>query len=197
MTTNAAAWAASLPRKSLLSPATVETPRLLLRPMCSDDVEPMLALFGDPRFMAAFDASPFDEAQTRAWVERNLEHQERHGFGLFTIVERSTGEVIGDCGFEVMELEGMVETELGYDLRADRWGQGLATEAASAAIAFADSDLGLRRLVSLVREGNDQSARVAERIGMALERTLDRDGVTYRHYALELGRSDRHGCRSG
>ncbi len=164
----------------------IETPRLVLRPMRSDDVDPMLALFGDPRFMAAFDAAPFDEAQTHAWVDRNLEHQECHGFGLYTIVERTTGEVIGDCGFEVMELEGVTETELGYDLRPDRWGQGLATEAASAAVAHAQAVLGVRRLVSLVREGNDRSARVAERIGMALERTTDRSGFTYRVYVLEL-----------
>ena len=165
---------------------TIETPRLLLRPMRADDVAPMLGLFGDPRFMAAFDVAPFDEAQMRAWVERNLEHQRRHGFGLYTIVERSTGQVIGDCGFEVMELDGLAETELGYDLRPDRWGQGFAAEAASAAVGHARTVLGLRRLVSLVREGNGRSARVAERIGMTLEGTLVRNGVTYRVYASRL-----------
>ncbi len=163
---------------------TIETPRLVLRPMRVNDVEPMLALFGDPRFMTSFDAAPFDEAQMRGWGERNLEHQEQHGFGLYTIIERSTGEVIGDCGFEVMELNGVTETELGYDVRPDRWGQGFATEAASAAAAHGHAVLGLQRLVSLVRASNDRSAHIAERIGMRLESTLVRNGVPYGVYAI-------------
>ena len=160
----------------------IETPRLILRPMVADDAMPLLALFGDPAFMAAFDAPAFGLDDMRAWVERNLAHQGRHGFGLWTIVEKATGEVIGDCGFEVMDVEGETVAELGYDLRRDRWGCGYATEAARAASDHGRRVLRLDRIVSLVREGNVRSARVAERLGMRLDGTVERDGIRYRRY---------------
>ena len=125
--------------------ATLTTERLTLRPMTADDEGPLLGVFGDPVVRRAFDRGPFDAEEMRAWVARNLEHQDRYGFGLFTLVLCESGEVIGDCGLERMELDGREETELGYDLRSDHWGRGLATEAARAVIEHARNDLGLDR----------------------------------------------------
>jgi RimJ/RimL family protein N-acetyltransferase len=75
--------------------------------------------------------------------------------------------------------------ELGYDLRSDQWGRGLATEAATAVRDFAFDVLGLPRLVSLIRVSNDASRRVAEKVGMTLAEELERRGVRYRVYAIE------------
>lgn len=161
------------------------TPRLTLRPMSADDVDALLALFGDPRFMAAFDAPVFDRSRMQAWVGSNLEHQDRFGYGLFTIVERDNGDVIGDCGIETIEIDGRAESELGYDLRRDRWGRGLATEAAGAVARYAFADHGLTRLISLVRDGNRRSARVAEKIGMEADGRMRRGDVEYMVYAVE------------
>lgn len=155
------------------------TSRLSLRPMREEDIDALLAVFGDPKVMAAFASEPFDRAQMERWVRRNLEHQEAHGFGLFTVVHRESGLVIGDCGLELMELDGGSVAELGYDLRSDVWGHGLATEAASAVRDHAFDALGLERLISLVRVCNAASRRVAEKIGMRLERELDRGDVRY------------------
>ena len=151
--------------------------------MRADDAIPLLRVFGDPVVMRAFDRDPFTPAEMRAWVARNLEHQDRYGFGLFTIVLRENGEIIGDSGLERMELDGDIETELGYDLRSDHWGRGLATEAAAAVKMHGLETLRLPRLISLVRSGNRRSARVAERIGMSLERELQRGEKTYRLYS--------------
>ena len=153
----------------------LETERLVLREMRADDAEPLLALFGDPRFMAAFDTAPFDRAAMDRWVARNLAHQREHGYGLFTIEEKATATVIGDCGLEVID----VGAELGYDLRADRWGRGLATEAATAVRDLAVGTLALPRVVSLIRVGNAASRRVAEKIGMRLAEETTRSGVRY------------------
>lgn len=168
-------------------PETIETPRLVLRPMREDDLAGLLTVFGDPRVMAAFGVAPFEEPQMRAWIERNLAHQARHGYGLYTVILKRSGDVIGDCGLEHMGDDLRV-AELGYDFRTDYWGQGLATEAAAAVRDHALSDLGLIRLFSLIRQGNHASRRVAEKIGMALERRADRDGTPYWIYALDIGR---------
>ena len=151
--------------------------------MRRDDAKPLMRLFGDPTFMESFGRGPFDESEMSAWVERNLAHQQRHGYGLFTIVLRGSEQVIGDCGLEVMELEGEREVELGYDLRRDLWGNGYATEAAIAVTEHAFGHLGLQRLVSMVRVGNSRSARVAERVGIVREASVSL-GVRYERYAL-------------
>jgi RimJ/RimL family protein N-acetyltransferase len=152
--------------------------------MGPEDAVPLLDLFGDPGFMAVFEQEPFDRAAMDAWLERNLEHQRQHGFGLWTVVETRSGQVVGDCGLERMELDGAIEWELGYDIRRDVWGRGLATEAAEAVVRFAFETLTLPRLVSLVRSSNGSSARVAKKIGMIAERELTRSGTEYTLYAL-------------
>ena len=153
----------------------IETRRLVLREMRASDADALLAVFGDPRVMAAFDSAPFDRAAMDRWVARNLAHQHEHGYGLFTIEEKASGLVIGDCGLEHMD----VGAELGYDLRADRWGSGLATEAACAVRDLAFGDLDLGRIVSLIRVGNVASRRVAEKVGMRLAGDTTRGGVRY------------------
>lgn len=119
----------------------IETERLLMRPMLPEDVDPLLRVFSDPRVMASFGADPFDRGQMEGWVRRNLDHQDRHGYGLFSVILKERGELIGDCGLEEMELDGLTEpvaaAELGYDLRSDYWNQGLATEAAAAVRDYA------------------------------------------------------------
>ena len=161
--------------------ATLETPRLLLRPMRADDARELLAVFADPLVMAAFASPPFGPTEMDAWVARNLEHQVVHGYGLFTVVLKDTGAVIGDCGLEQMDIGA----ELGYDLRSDQWNQGLATEAATAVRDYAFGTLGLPQLVSLIRVGNDASRRVAEKVGMRLKERSERHGIDYWIYALD------------
>jgi len=164
--------------------AMIETARLLLRPMRADDRDALLAVFGDPRVMAAFGAEPFGQSQMKRWVERNLEHQNRHGYGLFSIIHKADRRLVGDCGLEHREIGGVPEVELGYDLRSDYWNRGLATEAARAVLEWAFGPLRLARLTSLVRQGNIASARVAEKIGMRRETSIVQSGTPYWLYAL-------------
>lgn len=163
----------------------LETERLILRPMRPDDFDGLWKIFLDPKVAAAFGVQPFDHAQMSDWLGRNLMHQAEHGWGLFTLVLKSEGEVIGDCGLEVMTLEDGPVAELGYDLRSAFWGRGLATEAARAVRDFAFGPAGQTRLISLIRAGNDASRRVAEKVGMRLQTTITRWGVPYWHYGLE------------
>jgi RimJ/RimL family protein N-acetyltransferase len=152
--------------------------------MTIDDVDPLLVVFTDPRVMASFGGGLFSREQMGRWVTRNLAHQERHGYGLFTIVHRDDGVIIGDCGLEHMDVDGAPEVELGYDLRSDYWGRGLATEAATAVRDHAFDALGVGRLISLIKPDNHASRRVAERLGMVHERDLTRSEVVYRVYAV-------------
>jgi ribosomal-protein-alanine N-acetyltransferase len=163
----------------------LETSRLQLRLMRADDVDSLLAIFGDPKVMAAFGVPPFDRAQMTQWVQRNLDHQTAHGYGLFSVILKSTGLLIGDCGLELMDVDGLLVAELGYDFRSDYWNQGYATEAATAVRDYAFQHLRLPRLISLIRVGNLASQRVAEKIGMHCTAKITRYGYPYWHYMVE------------
>jgi RimJ/RimL family protein N-acetyltransferase len=163
----------------------IDTPRLLLRPMREEDTDALLHIFADPRVMAAFGVEPFARPQMERWVRRNLEHQDEHGYGLFSVLLKENGLLVGDCGLEVMEVAGVIATELGYDFRSDYWGRGLATEAATAVRDYAFGTLGLPHLVSLIRQGNDASRRVAEKVGLRLTETIRRGDHPYWVYTLD------------
>ena len=163
----------------------LETNRLSLRPMTSDDVDALLHIFGDPKVMSAFNEQPFNRERMLGWVNRNLAHQTEHGYGLFSVILKSSDTLIGDCGLEVMEVEGERIAELGYDFRSDYWNQGYATEAAQAVRDFAFQTLQLPRLISLIRVGNHASKRVAEKVGMQLQSELTRYGNRYWSYQLD------------
>src|SRR6476646_5367500 len=154
----------------------IETERLILRPMVAGDAPALLHIFADPLVMAAFGEAPFDEGQMASWVGRNLEHQERYGYGLYSVILKENGLLIGDCGLERIEVGGRIEAELGYDVRSDHRRRGLATEAATAVRDHALRALHLPRLISLIRVGNIASRRVAEKIGMRPEATFARHG---------------------
>jgi ribosomal-protein-alanine N-acetyltransferase len=162
----------------------LETPRLCLRLMQASDLDDLLKIFGDPKVMASFDEAPFDREQMRRWMERNLEHQNLHGYGLFSVILRSEGILIGDCGLEHMEVDGEQVAELGYDFRSDYWNQGFATEAASAVRDYALNELKLPRVISLIRVANEASRRVSEKIGMHCVTEIKRNGISYWKYAI-------------
>lgn len=162
---------------------TLETKRLILRPMLATDLDDLLLIFTDPNVMASFGGELFNRAQMERWLQRNLAHQEEFGYGLFSVILKATGELIGDCGLEQMEDQGAAE--LGYDFCSDFWNQGYATEAAKAIRDHAFEVLNLPRLISLIRVGNLASKRVAEKVGMTLAEEFTRYDIRYWKYALK------------
>lgn len=162
----------------------LETPRLLLRLMEAADIHGLFCVYTDPKVMAAFDSAPFTQQQMSQWLQRNLDHQAKHGYGLFSVIHKADGMLIGDCGLEVMEVDGSQVVELGYDFRSDYWNQGFATEAATAVRDYAFNVLILPQLISLIRVGNNASRRVAEKIGMVRISEFTRYEYRYWKYGL-------------
>jgi RimJ/RimL family protein N-acetyltransferase len=146
------------------------TERLDLRPLDPEDLDPMAALLGDAEALALW-GEPLDRDGARSWIERNLARYEADGFGRCAVVWRETGELVGDCGLILTAVEGTPEVELGWIVRHDHWGRGIATEAAAAWRDAAFGALGLGRIVSMVSERNLASRRVAEKLGMRVERS--------------------------
>jgi RimJ/RimL family protein N-acetyltransferase len=119
---------------------------------------------GDPYAMR-FYPKPFDRSMARAWIERTQERYERDGFGLLSVVERATGEMIGDCGPAVQQTGHGTFVELGWHIRLDRQGNGFATEAGRACRDQAWKALDVDRLISIIRPENVPSWSVARALG--------------------------------
>jgi [ribosomal protein S5]-alanine N-acetyltransferase len=145
----------------------LETQRLLLRKFSLDDTNALARVLSDAETMRFYPA-PFNRAEVEEWIARNLRRYAKDGHGLWAMVLKSNGELIGDCGLTVQNVDGTDEIEIGYHVRRDHWGKGLATEAARSCRDFGFAHLPVDRLVSIIRPENLPSRRVAEKIGMTV-----------------------------
>ena len=150
----------------------LETRRLILREMTLHDVDDLHKVLGDPEAMQ-FYPQPFDRQMTQMWIERSIQRYAQHGFGLWSVISKENGELIGDCGLLVQEVDDVKEIEVGYHIRRDLWGKGLATEAAQVARDYGFSQLGVAKLISLINPANIASRRVAEKNGIRLIKEME------------------------
>lgn len=156
----------------------LRTERLLLRPLAVEDAPALHALNADPEVMRYIgNGDPLTPAQTEARTAKAAAHWDEHGWGVFAVLEPGTAEaatrtLVGWAALATPNFlpEILPATELGWRMRRDRWGRGYAPEAARAAMDFAFGELGLDRVVSCIHSENIASIRVAEKLGMTLER---------------------------
>ena len=145
----------------------LETERLLLREFFPNDVDALALVLSDHETMRFYPAA-LDRAGVAAWIERNRRRYTEAGNGLWAMVLKSSGEVVGACGLSRQTVDGTDEIEIGYHVRRDLWGQGYAPEAARACQGYGFARLGADRLISLIRPENLPSRRVAEKTGLSL-----------------------------
>lgn len=162
----------------------LETDRLLLRPMDPHDLDAFAEILGDPWSMR-FYPRPFDRAMARAWIDRTRERYEGDGFGLLAVIERATGDVIGDAGPTMQETGHGRHVELGWHIRRDRQGRGFATEAARATRDAAWRLLDVDHLISIVRPENVPSWSVARALGFRPWRGDVRAGMAHVLWRLD------------
>jgi [ribosomal protein S5]-alanine N-acetyltransferase len=164
----------------------LETARLILREFVPEDAEALAQVLADPETMRYYPA-PLNRIQVAEWIERNRRRYQEDGVGLWAMVLKSTSEMIGDCGILRQQVDGESLYEIGYHLRRDLWGQGLATEAAIACREWGFAHLPVDRLISLIRPENLPSRRVAERNGMTVWKEVQWRGL--QHYVYTVDRS--------
>jgi RimJ/RimL family protein N-acetyltransferase len=140
----------------------IESERLRLRPLTSDDVDDLVALHAKPeveQFMGTFDRTRMIE-----WVAVVQQDYAERGIGRLAIIERDTGQFLGRSGLKY--LPEFDETEFGWVLDPSVWGQGYATEAGRACAQWGFDNLEVPHLTAMIAPDNERSIAVAKRIGM-------------------------------
>jgi RimJ/RimL family protein N-acetyltransferase len=165
----------------------IETPRLLLREFTLDDAAVFLRLGSDPAIIRytgdGGSMKTLDDARA-SMVARPIADYQKHGYGRWAVVLKSTGEVIGFAGLKY--LDDLGEVDIGYRLLPEYWGQGLATEASRPAIEFGLSELKLPRILGLVDRENVASVHVLEKLGLTFVEVMKYRGFQVAKYAISL-----------
>jgi [ribosomal protein S5]-alanine N-acetyltransferase len=167
----------------------VHTERLTVREFTLADLDGLAALYGDPRVLW-WEPEPFSREKTESVLRETLVRYRRDGVGEYAVLDRETGELIGQCGPVFREIEGEKLPELGWDVRSERWGRGYATEAAKAVIAHLAGRVGgerIPRLYSLIRDDNPRSQGVARNLGMSIERQVVWADMPHDLWVLDIG----------
>lgn len=153
----------------MTSTPVIETARLRLRGHRYDDLADCTAMWSDPNVTALITGQPSTEQQTWTRLLAYVGHWAIMGFGYWVIEERRSGDFVGELGFADFKraidpsMKGI--PEIGFALASRFHGNGYATEAVQAALAWADAELASDETVCLINEQNAASIRVAEKCG--------------------------------
>ncbi|CUN82186.1 MULTISPECIES: GNAT family N-acetyltransferase [Bacteroidaceae] len=143
----------------------LETKRLLLREMNVSDMDSLRSILQDERVMYAYNGA-FNDEETMVWMQKQLQRYKDFGFGLWAVVLKESGEMIGQCGITMQEYNDMMVPEVGYLLAYKYWHKGYAIEAATACRDYGFSTLHFDAMYSIIRDNNIASQKVAIRNGM-------------------------------
>jgi RimJ/RimL family protein N-acetyltransferase len=147
------------------------------------DLDFVASMLADPAVMR-FYPKTLNRGAAEVWVRRQMRRYRDDGHGLWLVLDRESGEPVGQVGLLNQHVDGADEAEIGYLLASSRWGRGYATEAAAAARDHAFRALGKGRVISLIRPENVPSQRVAVRIGMRVEKRAQFAGHEHLVFAL-------------
>jgi RimJ/RimL family protein N-acetyltransferase len=141
------------------------TPRLVVRHIGPADLAEMLAVYGDEDAMRwVGDGSPITREGVVQWLQVTADNYRNRGYGMSALVWRESGDVVGFCG--LVHPGGQPEAEIKYALKRSYWGRGIATEAATAMLAYGSQHHGLSYIIATTAPDNLASHRVLLKAGM-------------------------------
>jgi RimJ/RimL family protein N-acetyltransferase len=150
----------------------LETDRLIIRRLSTDDAEFILELLNDPsflRFIGDKGVRTFDDARDYI-LNGPVDMYNQLGFGLYLTELKESGVPIGICG--LIKRDSLEDADIGFAFLPKFWAKGYAYESASAVMEYGKSALGLNRIVAITKPDNHSSIRVLERLGFRFEQMI-------------------------
>lgn len=161
----------------------MHTPRWVLRPLRVSDASWMAALLVDPDVMRHIPThiTTHDQALWEAEARISIDRRSPR-LGLWAIEDRPGEQVHGWVALKTLNPPD--EVEIGYRLRRQSWGRGIATESAARVLIYGFEDLGLGRIVAVTLPENAASQRVLQKLGLSFEKRYLRDGCEWCYFSL-------------
>lgn len=173
------------------------TPRLRLEPLTDEHLQGLNRMNSDPEVMRYLGGKPETPEETRAVIERVKARWAEWGYSWWAFIERDGGELVGAGCVQHLGRERANPLELGWRLRREHWGRGLASEAAVAMADHAFGPLAAPELLAVCHPDNAASAMVMRRLGMSyrgVERWYEMDcsvyGLTAADWANKANKAD-------
>lgn len=150
----------------------IETERLKTRFLTEEDYLVWAHFLNDPESVRFFPNAKFQSTEERAvfWITKQLNRYKENRYGLHALIDKNTGEFIGQCGLLLQEVDGKKEVEVGYHVFRKYWGNGYAPEAAIAFKNYAFDNNLANSVVSIIHKDNFRSQNVALKNGMKKEK---------------------------
>ena len=165
----------------------LETERLFLRELTADDFDALYEVLADSDIMQHYPYT-FDESRVRNWINKSIERYEIFGFGLWAVCLKETGEMIGDCGLTMQNINGMIKPEIGYHINKRYQRRGYAKEAARACRDWAFENTPFNILYSYMKKTNVASIATAMANGMSkVDEYTDEENELTVVYAIKKG----------
>jgi RimJ/RimL family protein N-acetyltransferase len=165
-------------------PVTLETPRLLLRMIEAKDLQDLYAMYADEAYVRYTLKKTLTLNETWLRMAAFAGHWHLRSYGPYTVVEKSSGHVVGVIG--LWYPHEWPEPELHWGLQRQFWGKGYATEAALKVKEMVVEKLKWPRLISLILPENNASIAVAKRLNGIYEKTIPFREATADIYVYQL-----------
>lgn len=165
--------------------AIIETERLLIREMNDDDFPALKAILSDPENMKYY-PQPYDDNGVWRWINWCKDCYQRYGFGLWAVILKETGEMIGDCGISMQNIDEEEKPEIGYHLRIDCHQKGIGKEMAQAVKDYFFTHFDFDEVYSYMVDDNLPSYKLAESNGMTFRHLFTtKSGEVCRVYSIK------------
>ena len=166
------------------------TSRFYLRKITHDDLDDFYELDANPNVHRYLGRNPITTRdQARGYIQYVLDQYEKYDLGRLAVIEIATGEMLGWSGLKY-ETEVVPEQpyyDLGFRLKEQHWGRGVATETAAACLKWGFETLNLDRICAGADVDNIGSNTVLRRTGLLPKGTILYKGITHNWYELSRG----------
>lgn len=167
----------------------LETERLYLRELNQPDFDSLCGILQDGETMYAYEGA-FSDSEVREWLDRQIARYQKWNFGLWAVILKQNGKLIGQCGLTLQPWNNLEVLEIGYLFNKAYWHKGFAAEAAAACKNYAFNVLKAAEVCSIIRDTNIPSQKVALRNGMVKTDSMIKHykGIDMLHYRYAVKR---------
>lgn len=161
----------------------LETNRLYLRHFKAEDLEEYSRIMGQDEVGQWLPRGRgYTKEEVGKFLDNIAKHWQEKGYGIWAVIEKDSGKIIGHCGLNYVKQNDEVEVLYGFG--KEYWGFGYATEAAKAALTFGSEKIGLDRIVAFAKTDNIASRKVIEKIGLKYIKDIEIFGMICAYYEL-------------